>query len=892
MKKRVALSIVFVIGFYSFVFGQYTVRGIITDESTGETLLGANVVVKGTTKGAMADIDGKFEIKNIAENKIILVCSFISYEPKEIEVSFSDASAKTIDFRLGSAQVKLAEVEVVAKSNRESEKALMLEQKSALTVTQAIGAQELSRKGVSDAEGAVAKVSGISKQEGVKNVFVRGLGDRFNSTFLNGFPLPSEDPEYKNIALDFFSSDMIQTVYVNKVFTPALDGDVGGANINIISKNLKSDEELSVELAGGFNSRTLSRGFLQSDGVNRFGYTKNPEGPSQNNLSAYNFENSLDPKHVNAQLNRGITASYGKKLFNNKLNIFLTGSYEVDNNFLSGIVRETNTAGMIFIDQRYEEYEINTSHLLLGSANYDMKKHSVLFNTAYIHSNRQVFGDYFGLNNSRFQGTDSETGLMRRQQINDNSLLVNQLISRWNLSNRWKLNLGTSFNLVNGNEPDRRINHLSYENNIYLPIRSTGNQQRYFSELNENDLNFKADIIYKLSTDDNNNSEIRFGYNGRFVNRTFEAIEYDHNVVYQQEFTSDDFLLDSYFNKENLANNAFRLDRNIDEYSVTKFINSGYGEIAYQIGRNLVAMGGARFSQVFVKVDYNVDKGGAKGTTYIDKYFVLPSFSFKYDLNSKNTFRLGAGQTYTLPQDKEVSPYRYIGKNFRSQGNPELQPATNYNVDLKWDNYMSAGEIISVNGFFKYIQDPISRVEKASAGGFLTYDNISDYALISGVEVELKKNLLNTATHTISLGLNGSYIFTKLKLDTLESFTNTTSELEGSAPFIVNSDLTYSFTKNNFTWTNALVLNYFYDRVYSIGTNGFEDIIEKGIPTLDFISNLKFNKKWSMGLKVKNILDPVFTLSREPSIQNSSPIVLEEFRKGLDISLGITFKFI
>jgi hypothetical protein len=840
----------------------------------------------------MSDIDGKYELKNLTEGKVTLVCSFISYEPKEVEVILSGAQEKTIDFKLGSAQVKLAEVEVVAKSNRESEKALMLEQKGALTVTQAIGAQELSRKGVSDAQGAVAKVSGISKQEGVKNVFVRGLGDRFNSTFFNGFPLPSEDPEYKNIALDFFRSDIIQTVYVNKVFSPALDGDVGGANINIISKNLKSDEELSVELEGGFNSRTFSRGFLNADGVSGFGYAENFAGPSSSNLSTYNFENSLDPKQTNSQLNRGLKVSYGKKLFNKKLNIFLTGAYDAENNFLSGFVRETNTAGMIFIDQKYEEYAINTSHLLLGSANYDLKRHSISYNSAYIHSNRQVFGDYFGLNNSRFQGTNSETGLMRRQQLNDNSLFVNQLISRWNLSNRWKLNVGTSFNLVNGNEPDRRINHLSYENNIYLPIRSTGNQQRYFSTLNENDLNLKADVIYKLSNADDNNSEIRFGYHGRFVNRTFEAVEYDHNVVFQQEFTTDDFLLDSYFNSENLANNAFRLDRNIDEYLVNKFINSGYGELAYQFGPKLIAMGGARFSQVFVKVDYNVDKGGAKGTTYIDKYYVLPAFNLKYDLNPKNTFRLGASQTYTLPQDKEVSPYRYIGKNFRSQGNPKLQPATNYNIDLKWDSYLSAGEIFSLNGFFKYIQNPISRVEKASAGGFLTYDNISDYALISGVEVEFKKNLLNTSGHNIALGLNGSYIFTRLELDTLETFTNTTSELEGSAPFIVNSDLTYSFVKNDFAWSNALVLNYFSDRVYSIGTNGFEDIIEKGIPTLDFVTNLKLNKKWSIGLKAKNILNPVFSLSREPSIQNSSPIVLEEFRKGLNISLGISLKLI
>ena len=61
-------------------------------------------------------------------------------------------------------------------------------------------------------------MAGVSKQEGVKNVFVRGLGDRYNATTFNGFPIPSEDPEYKNISLDFFSTDIIQTVGVNKAF--------------------------------------------------------------------------------------------------------------------------------------------------------------------------------------------------------------------------------------------------------------------------------------------------------------------------------------------------------------------------------------------------------------------------------------------------------------------------------------------------------------------------------------------------------------------------------------------------------------------------------------------------------------------------------------------------
>lgn len=63
-------------------------------------------------------------------------------------------------------------------TNREKETAILAEQRNAIDNKQAIGAQELARKGGSDAASAVAKKAGISEHEGVKNIFVKGLGGR------------------------------------------------------------------------------------------------------------------------------------------------------------------------------------------------------------------------------------------------------------------------------------------------------------------------------------------------------------------------------------------------------------------------------------------------------------------------------------------------------------------------------------------------------------------------------------------------------------------------------------------------------------------------------------------------------------------------------------------
>ena len=186
---------------------------------------------------------------------------------------------------------ELADVVVVAKKNRENENMLLLEQQKAVIAVQSVGVRELSRKGVSDAEGAVTKVAGVSKQDGVKNVFVRGLGDRYNATTFNGFALPSEDPEYKNISLDFFGTDIIQSVGVNKAFNAGGSSDVGGATIDIVSKELIGSGHLGFGISGGLNTQTVAADFLKQDGVNFMGFANRTEPADEN---SWNFRNKLD----------------------------------------------------------------------------------------------------------------------------------------------------------------------------------------------------------------------------------------------------------------------------------------------------------------------------------------------------------------------------------------------------------------------------------------------------------------------------------------------------------------------------------------------------------------------------------------------------------------------
>ena len=869
-------------------------KGRVKDSQSKEPLIGATVKVIGSDVASVTDIDGNFQLSGLKDGIYDIEIKYIGYKTAvKRQVKIEDNKVTTLDFEMETDNRVLAGVEVVAKANRESENVTMMEQKRSVIAVQTIGAQELSRKGISDAQAAVAKISGISKQEGVKNVFVRGLGDRYNFTTLNRFPLPSEDPEYKNIALDFFSTDIIQSIDVNKAFYSNTPADVAGADINITSKELTGDGKINVSLSGGFNTKTLSSDFMRLDGVDMFGFADKTQPGG--NLDTYNFRNSLDPSKQNLQINQSYTISGGKKFLlgenRNPLKLYLVAGHNKNYTHYEEEVRNSITTGELSQDMDGDISQVETSQIAMANLEYTHnKKHSLAYNFMMVHATKESVGDYLGMD-ADYQSSDTYEGFMRRQQTNDNLLFVNQLISKWTLGRNIGLNAGLSYNTINGNEPDRRINNLVKTDSGYVPMKGTGIQQRYFSELDEKDLNARASLVYKLNDGFDNNSNVQIGYMGRFVDDDFEAVEYDMSVVRQTVFDINNISFDDYYNQDNYAGGMFQLDRNIDKYGVRKNIHSAYAEATYQFTPKFIANLGLKYDDVDMKVNYNVNRGGSRGEQEIDKSYFLPSLNLRYNINDKHALRLAASKTYTLPQAKEISPFRYVSVSFNSQGNPNLKPSDNYNIDLKWDWYISPSEIFSITGFYKYIKNPISRIEIASAGGFLSYENISDHATAAGVEMEMKKHIFsrsleNNGMSRLTLGVNGAYTYTCAKVPLATDPSG--SQLEGAAPWIVNADLTYLFRKGGNSFTGALVFNYFSDRIYTIGTEGYQDIMENGIPTLDFVASAQIGKHFTINLKARNLLDAAHQLTRKGNATNSE-VVLSKYKKGTDFSIGLSY---
>src|SRR5690606_38848645 len=213
--------------------------------------------------------------ENLSPGSYTLIYSFVGYETQEIVVEVTANKVTTVNVPMGASAASLDEVVITTTTRKESEVALLLDQKKAIEIKQTIGAQELSRKGVGDVAAAVTKTTGVSKQEGSNTIYVRGLGDRYNSTSINGLPVTSNDPEKKNISLDIFSTDIVEFISIDKVYGPQMSGDFAGGNVDITSMNYKGKGMFEISLGSTIGSNAIGKynDFNLQDGPSRFGFS-------------------------------------------------------------------------------------------------------------------------------------------------------------------------------------------------------------------------------------------------------------------------------------------------------------------------------------------------------------------------------------------------------------------------------------------------------------------------------------------------------------------------------------------------------------------------------------------------------------------------------------------
>lgn len=915
MKLKLFILTLF-ISTLSFAQTKGTLTGTISDkDSNNETLPFANVLLKGTPINATTDIDGKYSVNAPAGN-YILQFSFIGYESVEIPVIVKAGATTTYNQALGSSSYKLEDVVITTNTNRQKETALLLDQKNAVEIKQSIGTQELARKGVSDVATAVTKTTGITKQEGSGNIFVRGLGDRYNSTTMNGLPIPSNDPEKKNLNLEIFSTDIVEYISIDKVYNGKIYGDFAGGNVDIVSKDYKGDGFLKIDVGTKVNTNALSEdSFRLQTGTSNFGFTK--KDIPANALTQYNYGSLQMKEYTPIASSFGIS---GGKSFNvgsqGRLSLFATASFGNDfssknNGTAKASVNGNGIANKNF--ERFSELKYDTNTTAMANIGYKINSNNkVSFNSLYINTSTQSKEEYYGY---IVDIANDGNGLIRRFNYEKNSLWINQILGDHKVGDRSKLNWGISYNIIDGSMPDRVQNIFRNEPSGYqLSSISAPDNHRYFQKLKEDELAANASYDYKFNKDDAGDfkGKFTFGYNGRVKSRGFQATQF--NLKANNGFTNtvvDPNNLDLFYNQNNFDHGFFNIATfrgnsqvfnalDPQTYSGDQTVHGAFLNTEYKFDK-LTAIVGLRGEQISQKVDWYTQLGGI-GNDRLEKTAFLPSVIMKYELNDKQNLRLGASKTYTLPQFKERALFVYEEVLQVKVGNPFLYESDDYNLDIKWEMFPKSDELISVTAFGKYILNPMNEVTISSSSNDISFINTGDYGYVAGGEIEYRKQLFNIDSENakkLSAGINASYLYSNQELNTEKvnsetnyqvDFTNKTSKFTGASDLLLNADLTFfnEWNKANSSLTTTLAYSYFSDRVNAIGTNGKGDLVDKAFGSLDFIAKSKLTEKLGLGLVVKNILDPSINRVQENA---TGDVNVLSYKKGMNLSLSLNYQF-
>ncbi|MFM2394775.1 MAG: hypothetical protein RLZZ546_2757 [Bacteroidota bacterium] len=311
---------------------QGILRGKISDEN-GESLIGVTVMLKNNSEiGTVSDFDGNFSL-NIPNNDISII--FITYSgfvdiEDTITVSGNEVIVKDYTMYVPSQQIN--EVVIVAKQERA--KAYYMEnikKRSAVTLDY-VSAETMKKIGDSNVTSAVTRVSGVSTNGSF--ITVRGIGDRYVLTNINGSQIPTLDPFTNNIKLDIIPSSLVDNVIVMKTASPDLPGDWTGAYISVETKDYPEKLTFSAESQVGYNHNSSFRNILANEksSTDWLGYDNGFRNRTHNPSIAYQR-----PTDYNLFLNLGLGDFY-KKLGVTSDWVNLGNQEAIDNYYKLGLI--------------------------------------------------------------------------------------------------------------------------------------------------------------------------------------------------------------------------------------------------------------------------------------------------------------------------------------------------------------------------------------------------------------------------------------------------------------------------------------------------------------------------------------------------------------------------
>jgi outer membrane receptor protein involved in Fe transport len=723
MKKSLYILLIIAISTTTAMAGGI-LKGKVFDSDSGEELIGSTVQIIGTKKGARTDINGQYQISNIDPGSYSIVVKYISYADKTIEgVKITEGKVTTINVGMSVDGQMTEEIVVRADRINNNEAALLSLQKNSINVQDGISTEQISNLGASNSADAMKQVTGASI-EGGKYVVMRGLGDRYSISQLNGTTLPSTDPYRNSSSMDLISSDMIENIVTKKTFTPDQPGNFTGGNVDITTKSLPDRFYMNAGLSVGYNtisslndefltdpidggtdflgiddgSRELPSFYSNPENRENFSETFYIEARNKNNTEANqlfdqisrDFNTPFVPERQTSGMNFGASLGFGDRFdfeddraigynfsfnFSNgyslkenwqlTINEYLESGDGALRNFLTTNgnqgTRNVNWGGILSTAFKINEYnEIS----LEGIFNHDGEEQAGALQGSWPGA-ISIAHTYFA-NNIAFIERDLVSGQLKGKHVfgDDNNIKVNWLGGVTGSSQyEPDMRAFSYYTRTIGDETAYIVN----DNELQLPFH-------FYRDLQDVQYTGKADIEIPFGERSSSNS-MKFGTMTTFKDRNFGELRFQlwrPSRDYEQyiDFSEADGDFDRFFDPSNFGIIGDD-ESNPNRWALgNSFVNQTQASNRYTGTELISAVYGMVTYDITedlktvagLRVEYtNMQVEAGNGVTGgIDVVDPLPSLNFIYSLTDDQNLRLSGSRTVARPNLRELAPFSSV----------------------------------------------------------------------------------------------------------------------------------------------------------------------------------------------------------------------------------------
>jgi len=786
-------------------------------------------------------------------------------------------------------------------------------------ISNVVGEEQFTRSGDSNIAESLKRVSGLSTVAG-KYVYVRGLGERYATTLLNGAILPSPEPLNRVVPMDLFPTGILESVLVQKTYSAAYPGEFGGGVLQMRTK--KSTDEFFWNFAstvGVIDNATFKDGYTVSGGdTDWLGIDDGFRAPSQELLNATangnqlklksrfsgigvpaeqlevvgeSFNNQYTPTEESAPPNVNISTSFG--------NFYDIGATGMKLNYLASldysnswdtnrIERNTYVPSGVGLDIQEDLDVVNTENSIdlsgIFSAGLDIdENNNVRFTSVAL---RQTDNRVFKTTGETLDAPDLST--VELQWV-EREILSNQLQGDhyFPALNEFVVNWRYSDIVATREAPDTRS--YRYDGGEFSS-RVDGNM-RSFDELEDNasELGIDLTMVFYgprnsiitpkfgyVSSEKERNSEIRrfgFAFNGPLANNNQLLLRPLEEILSPENITEAGFVIRE-------------LTRPTDSYKANNSLEAFYGQVEVNFDDRLrLTFGGRQEDFDQVTTTFDLFRPSTSVVADLSRKEFLPSFSATY-IHYDHQFRLAYSETVSRPDFRELSTSPFINPETGREifGNPNLDITSITNFDFRWEWYFGFADYVSAGIFYKEFVDPIEAVIFSPVDPRITYINAQS-AENQGIELEGYKRLdfLGPVGEDFYVQGNISFIdsLVNIRQSDLGSLTSSSRPLQGQSDVLFNFQIGYEPYSGT---TATLLYHYFGDRIDSVGIEGAPDLIQEGYGELNFIFIKELNRNWQVTAKAKNILDVRSEITQGSLLTNG-------FNLGRETSIQVQYRF-